>query len=147
MSDETKARKTSSVRHTRAIQRDRSKRPTSAPPDEEGHAGDRSQAGLAASRLGTPAHVSCGVVLSGADGDLAADAATLANPEAPAFEGNGLGAGTLLGCVGVGWLDVGCAVAQGRLAARRGRPGLGRSDRRPGQRCFAADPPALVLTR
>ena len=35
MSDETKARKTSSVRHTRAIQRDRSKRPTSAPPDEE----------------------------------------------------------------------------------------------------------------
>src|SRR3970040_1184577 len=35
MSDETKARKPSSVRHTRAIQRDRSKRPTSAPPDEE----------------------------------------------------------------------------------------------------------------
>lgn len=35
MSDETKARKTSSVRHTRAIQRDRSKRPSSAPPDEE----------------------------------------------------------------------------------------------------------------
>jgi len=35
MSDETKPRKTSNVRHTRAIQRDRSKRPTSAPPDEE----------------------------------------------------------------------------------------------------------------
>jgi len=35
MSEETKPRKTSSVRHTRAIQRDRSKRPTSAPPDEE----------------------------------------------------------------------------------------------------------------
>ena len=35
MSDETKPRKTSSVRHTRAIQRDRSKRPASAPPAEE----------------------------------------------------------------------------------------------------------------
>ncbi len=35
MSEETKPRKTSSVRHTRAIQRDRSKRPTSAPPAEE----------------------------------------------------------------------------------------------------------------
>lgn len=35
MSEESKPRKTSSVRHTRAIQRDRSKRPTSAPPDEE----------------------------------------------------------------------------------------------------------------
>ena len=34
MSDEKKPRKTSSVRHTRAIQRDRSKRPNSAPPDE-----------------------------------------------------------------------------------------------------------------
>lgn len=34
MSDEKKPRKTSSVRHTRAIQRDRSKRPTAAPPDE-----------------------------------------------------------------------------------------------------------------
>lgn len=35
MSEESKPRKTSSVRHTRAIQRDRSKRPTTAPPDEE----------------------------------------------------------------------------------------------------------------
>ena len=35
MSAESNPRKTSSVRHTRAIQRDRSKRPTSAPPDEE----------------------------------------------------------------------------------------------------------------
>ncbi|HEY5572585.1 MAG TPA: IS4 family transposase [Anaerolineales bacterium] len=35
MSDEKKPRKTTSVRHTRAIQRDRSKRPTTAPPDEE----------------------------------------------------------------------------------------------------------------
>lgn len=35
MSEETNTRKTSSVRHTRAIQRDRSKRPTSGPPDEE----------------------------------------------------------------------------------------------------------------
>lgn len=34
MSDESKPRKTSSVRHTRAIQRDRSKRPSTAPPDE-----------------------------------------------------------------------------------------------------------------
>lgn len=35
MSDEPKPRKSSSVRHTRAIQRDRSKRPSGAPPDEE----------------------------------------------------------------------------------------------------------------
>ena len=35
MSDELKPRKTSSVRHTRAIQRDRSKRPNAAPPDEK----------------------------------------------------------------------------------------------------------------
>jgi hypothetical protein len=35
MSDESKPRKTSSVRHTRAIQRDRSKRPGTAPPDEK----------------------------------------------------------------------------------------------------------------
>lgn len=35
MSDETKARKTSSVRHTRAIQRDRSKHPSGPAPDEE----------------------------------------------------------------------------------------------------------------
>src|SRR5271157_5897339 len=34
MSDEAKARKKSSVRHTRAIQRDRSKRPSIAPPDD-----------------------------------------------------------------------------------------------------------------
>jgi len=33
--EQTKPKKTSTVRHTRAIQRDRSKRPASAPPDEE----------------------------------------------------------------------------------------------------------------
>lgn len=35
MSEESKPRKTSSVRHTRAIQRDRSKRPSGVAPDEE----------------------------------------------------------------------------------------------------------------
>jgi hypothetical protein len=35
MSDEQKRRKTSSVRHTRAIQRDRSKHPSGPAPDEE----------------------------------------------------------------------------------------------------------------
>jgi hypothetical protein len=35
MSDEQKRRKTSSVRHTRAIQRDRSKHPSGPTPDEE----------------------------------------------------------------------------------------------------------------
>ena len=35
MNKDKNKRKTSSVRHTRAIQRDRSKRPSAAPPDEK----------------------------------------------------------------------------------------------------------------
>ena len=35
MNEKSKPKKKSSVRHTRAIQRDRTKRPNSAPPDEQ----------------------------------------------------------------------------------------------------------------